>query len=53
MRTVMERVGNADARVPRYFAQLYESPSDEDVDVAGASVKRTRIDDSVYGVFPR
>jgi hypothetical protein len=43
----MERAGNSNARVPRYYAQLCESPSVEDVDVAGASVKRTRIDDSV------
>jgi hypothetical protein len=47
----MERAGNADARVPPYYAQLYESASDEDVDVAGASAKRTRIDDSVMESF--
>jgi hypothetical protein len=47
----MERAGNAEARVPRYYAQLYESASDEDVDFAGASVKRTRIDDSVMESF--
>jgi membrane-bound lytic murein transglycosylase MltF len=49
--TVMERAGNADARVPRNYAQLYDSASDEDVDVAGASLKRTRIDDSVVESF--
>jgi hypothetical protein len=49
----MERAGNAHPRVPRYYTQLYESASDEDVDVAGASINRTRIDDSPYRVFPR
>jgi hypothetical protein len=47
----MERAGNADARAPRYYAQLYESASDEDVDVAGVSIMRTRIDDSVMASF--
>jgi hypothetical protein len=42
---------NADARVSHYYDQLYESASDEDVDVAGASVKRTRIDDSIMKYF--
>jgi hypothetical protein len=48
---VMERAGNTDARVTRYYAQLYESASDEDVDVAGTSVKRTRIYDTVIKSF--
>jgi hypothetical protein len=51
----MERAGDADARVPNYYAQLYESASDEDVDVTSVSVKRTRIDDTVmesYHVDP-
>jgi hypothetical protein len=43
----MERAGIAGARVPRYYAKLDESAYVEDVDVADASVKRTRIDDSV------
>jgi hypothetical protein len=30
----MERAGNADAQGLRYYAQLYESASDPDVDVA-------------------
>jgi hypothetical protein len=47
----MERAGNVDARVPRYYAQLYESASDEDVDRAGASTKRIRVDDSVMESF--
>jgi hypothetical protein len=47
----MERAGIADARVPRYYAKLDESASVEAVDVAGASVKRTRIDDSVMDPF--
>jgi hypothetical protein len=47
----MERAGNADARVPRNYAQLYDSASDENVDVAGASAKRTRIDGSVLEYF--
>jgi hypothetical protein len=44
---VTERAGNTDARVTRYYAQLYERASDEDVDVAGAIVKRTRIYDTI------
>jgi hypothetical protein len=47
----MERAGNADARVPRNYAQLYDSAPEEDVDVAGATAKRTRIDDSVVENF--
>jgi hypothetical protein len=47
----MERAGNADARVPRYCAQFYECASDEDVDVTGASVQGTRIDESVMDSF--
>jgi hypothetical protein len=47
----MERASNSDARVPRYYAQLRESHFVEDVDVAGASGKRTRIDDSVVESF--
>jgi hypothetical protein len=42
---------NADARVSHYYAEFYESAFDEVVDVAGASVKRTRIDDSVMEYF--
>jgi hypothetical protein len=51
----MERAGNADVRVLNYYAQLYESASDEDVDVASVSENRTRIDDTVvesYHVDP-
>jgi hypothetical protein len=44
---VTERAGNTDARVTRYYAQLHESACDEDVDVAGAIVKRTQIYDTV------
>jgi hypothetical protein len=48
----VERAGNADARVPRYYAQFYESASeDEDVDVTGASVQGTQIDESVMDSF--
>jgi hypothetical protein len=47
----MERAGKADLRVPRNYAQSYDSASDEDVDVAGASAKRTRIEDSVVESF--
>jgi hypothetical protein len=47
----MERAGNADARVPRYYSQFNESASDEDVDVTGASIQRTRIDESVMDSF--
>jgi hypothetical protein len=38
---------------PRYYAQLYESAFDEDVDVEVASVKHTRIDDSLSTLMPK
>jgi hypothetical protein len=44
--------GIGDARAPRYCAQFYESASDEDVDVAGASTKRTHMDNSIMEYFP-
>jgi hypothetical protein len=45
--------GFADARAPGYSrAQFYESASDEDVDVAGASAKHTPMDNSILECFP-
>jgi hypothetical protein len=45
--------GFANARAPGYSrAQFYESASDEDVDVAGASAKHTPMDNSFMEYFP-